>query len=575
MAARRRRLKRNTGDPVSRPTASPAAGGCVVDSMPEFDHDIVVPPGAEPVETPSIVVDVSVRGRDLVSLTAEFYGCELFNAEEGPVVRPLPDARRADARSGCRTSTSASGRSTRPRRRHRIRRTRTPRHIRTDPGVDPPNARPDAAARSASGTGVPARLLDRGRGHDLVQHRRDPRRDGPPGDDRPSAGDAEAGRPTHDVAGPDRGRCQEESRPPSRPTASPCPRPPRPPSGRTDPVTQFRNLRHTRTILSTRRGVATRAAVTDEAGPSSIVVNGVEQIGRVAVRTGPDSLLGPDVIMPASAAANVSAGGRPRRDGDRGAVPARDLPERPGGWAHATEPVGADGPEHRVELWHSRLGVARGRRAAPSTSADPQRIVRAVWARDRETLPSGRTPRRSRRPADPFRMSLDAATATCSCDRAPRPGRASACQPIAPDRSTPRPLAVRARRLARPPRRLDIVPYSEAAIPSILAWDHVAPWGRDQYVRVVYPGYLYPFGSPARTLVKVTERKMKDASPSIAGLYQRKFLVRASRSDLRRPRLPFIEVGIAPLMSPTLDDPDRPEQDSVLLACGRRQRPFA
>jgi len=37
-------------------------------------------------------------------------------------------------------------------------------------------------------------------------------------------------------------------------------------------------------------------------------------------------------------------------------------------------------------------------------------------------------------------------------------------------------------------------------------WNHIAAQGRDQYVKVVYAGFLYPFGHAA-SLVKVTERK--------------------------------------------------------------------
>ena len=37
-----------------------------------------------------------------------------------------------------------------------------------------------------------------------------------------------------------------------------------------------------------------------------------------------------------------------------------------------------------------------------------------------------------------------------------------------------------------------------SGLPSILTWDHVAPMGRDQFVRVVYPGYLYPLRAPGR-----------------------------------------------------------------------------
>jgi hypothetical protein len=40
-----------------------------------------------------------------------------------------------------------------------------------------------------------------------------------------------------------------------------------------------------------------------------------------------------------------------------------------------------------------------------------------------------------------------------------------------------------------------------------MEWCHQATLGRDQYVRVVYAGYLYPFGHAA-SLIKVTERKI-------------------------------------------------------------------
>ena len=99
-------------------------------------------------------------------------------------------------------------------------------------------------------------------------------------------------------------------------------------------------------------------------------------------------------------------------------------------------------------------------------------------------------------------------------------------------------------------------PYSQVAMSSILEWDNVAPMGRDQYVRVVYPGYLYPIGHQA-ALVKVTERKMKDVSPSLAGLYQRKFLVIGEplRTYSDTHDFPFVQVGIRPLVTPTIDDP--------------------
>ena len=67
-------------------------------------------------------------------------------------------------------------------------------------------------------------------------------------------------------------------------------------------------------------------------------------------------------------------------------------------------------------------------------------------------------------------------------------------------------------------------PYSKADLASVLAWDHVATGGRDQFVRVVYPGYLYPLGQPT-VRVKITERSIRPASSPTAGLFQRQFLV--------------------------------------------------
>ena len=49
-------------------------------------------------------------------------------------------------------------------------------------------------------------------------------------------------------------------------------------------------------------------------------------------------------------------------------------------------------------------------------------------------------------------------------------------------------------------------PFFETVALDLTEWDHLATEGRDHYVKVVYAGYLYPFGHAA-SLVKVTERK--------------------------------------------------------------------
>ena len=95
----------------------------------------------------------------------------------------------------------------------------------------------------------------------------------------------------------------------------------------------------------------------------------------------------------------------------------------------------------------------------------------------------------------------------------------------------------------------------------------MAPQGRDQLVRVVYPGFLFPFGH-STTLVKITERKMLDAAPSVAGLFQRKFLAVGEPLRLYDQRdLPFSEIRIQPLMTPTIV-PEPSESDAFVPYVG-------
>ena len=246
-------------------------------------------------------------------------------------------------------------------------------------------------------------------------------------------------------------------------------------------------------------------------------------------------------------------------------------PSAMGGWAHATRPVeastvDADGDpvplERRVELWHSRLGVRKtepGGGVTIDQVSSYQRTIRAIWTRDREAMNWQQEfvpPHKDL----PFRSSLDGADRHMIVRQSAETWLGENDKPIHPD-------VVDARRLylSTIGAWLDLhgkwktLPYSQAdpAMSSITSWDHIAPMGRDQFVKVVYPGYLWPFGHRA-SLVKLTERKMKDASGSVAGLYQRKFLVVKEPVKLfNQADLPFTEVRIAPNVTPTLNpDPD-------------------
>lgn len=73
---------------------------------------------------------------------------------------------------------------------------------------------------------------------------------------------------------------------------------------------------------------------------------------------------------------------------------------------------------------------------------------------------------------------------------------------------------------------LPVVHRADKSTTSLSEWVHRSTMGRDHYVRIVYEGFLYPFGHRA-ALVKVTERKIKKLSNGrlYAMLLQRFFIV--------------------------------------------------
>jgi len=230
-------------------------------------------------------------------------------------------------------------------------------------------------------------------------------------------------------------------------------------------------------------------------------------------------------------------------------------PSEKAGFAHSVEPVHSLRSESLVELWHTRLGVrsvSRGGEVTVDERNNPQRIIRAIWARDKEGTEPTTTDNK------PFRMSL------CGLDRVMLV-RQSAGTPQLP-RVKPEPVAAKQLALSALGAWLDLhgvwktEAYSAASLPSIVSWDHLAPMGRDQFVQVVYPGFLMPFGHRA-VLVKITERKIREAVQPRALLYQRKFLMIAEPERLFEDRrLPFVRVAIRPLQTPDIKDP-APTQD--------------
>ena len=221
------------------------------------------------------------------------------------------------------------------------------------------------------------------------------------------------------------------------------------------------------------------------------------------------------------------------------------------GWQHATAPVLHAG---RAELWHTRLG--RLRRAddqdqfTEAGAATPVPL-RAVWSPD--FVANGPLPP----PDTAFQVAMSASDrdqiviltsgfsgytltdATGARPYVPVPVDASrvflsalggwltsrGAWPFPVSyviRGTPPPTEVPGPAAVRTP----VVPLD------LIEWDHLATQGRDHYVRIVYEGFLYPFGHRA-SLVKVTERKVlapkgdagNPADSPVAYLRQRMYVV--------------------------------------------------
>ena len=119
------------------------------------------------------------------------------------------------------------------------------------------------------------------------------------------------------------------------------------------------------------------------------------------------------------------------------------------------------------------------------------------------------------------------------------------------------------------------LPYQSVSL-DLTEWNHLATEARDHYVKVVYEGYLYPFGHAA-SLVKVTERKFVpaelvpaasgEASSVTAYLKQHMYIVvrEPEKSYEAAPythggrEMPFLSgIKINTIVTPDIDEPPQP-----------------
>lgn len=231
-------------------------------------------------------------------------------------------------------------------------------------------------------------------------------------------------------------------------------------------------------------------------------------------------------------------------------------PLAPAAWRHSIRPVAYRG---RVELWHSRLADPND-----ATGTEPPSRIRAIWSPDYR--PQAQLDQLYKLIAAPppglIRMSLDPVdramlvTLMAGFD-ATRGGGAYT------------PVSSQSKRLHLTALGglLD-AEGSWSTLPDgidLEQWQHEATLGRDHYVRVVYAGWLCPFGQAA-SVVKVTERRFEAVgapAQRVAVLRQRFFVV--VREPIRRfdganhesagRTFPFTQIELLTRVTPDLADP--------------------
>ena len=236
---------------------------------------------------------------------------------------------------------------------------------------------------------------------------------------------------------------------------------------------------------------------------------------------------------------------------------ALELPYRliisPHAGATFTHPFDPQTLAGRTELWRTTL--------ARRTEADPEALgpdgapITAMWSPDY----SGSAPVTKK---DPFRMSLFPRHR----DNLVRLMAGHLEQRSGGGRFIPKPAIAHRLQLSAwgGVLELDGVWYSLPFGYNVEAWSHDASYGRDERVRVVEAGYLFPYGHRA-SLVTLTERLVESQNPSGYGAFlrQRQFIVvREPEKDFPAlgqvyagRKLPFQKLTCLTLRTPDLQQP--------------------
>jgi hypothetical protein len=246
-------------------------------------------------------------------------------------------------------------------------------------------------------------------------------------------------------------------------------------------------------------------------------------------------------------------------------------PPQQAGFVHAADAVASAG-DGRYELWHTRLGLAPGNEGTAADAA--QRTVRAVFMRQGSGPgwdPNDYTNLPDPNDINPFLTSLT------QRERVNIVHLTSNFRQLTPRAVTVERLmltglggAINSRGLWEPVKPLDVE-----------EWIHRAAQGRDNYVKVVHQGRLFPLRHRA-SLAIVTERKFADqAEGTPAALRQRAFVVvREIEQRYDQPpadglgrAMPFKRISFQTLVTPDIDFPP-PDRENFWITVGGRPLGF-
>lgn len=207
-------------------------------------------------------------------------------------------------------------------------------------------------------------------------------------------------------------------------------------------------------------------------------------------------------------------------------------------WAHAPEPV-TDTTTKRTELWHTRLSLAGSKSGEVDERGGPPRL-HAVWNGSSDS--------------DPFTMSLKPSHRDEIVDLSSNSPLDPTLRPITAEQVMLSALGAWLRvhaNFSTNPKTDELPPQF-----SVIDWRHRMTMGRDQFVRVVELGNVFPLGHKA-VLITITERKPLPLphDPAHQGAFLRQEMyvsIREPERSYAYPGMPLTQVRITPLLTPRI-----------------------